>query len=201
MALEKQSHEPGPDGARRSCGGHRDPGQSARPYPVLCLPMFCERAFCPFDVLCAWLTILFGQIAQQCPQGLAFFMFRQDLGNVTRHGIRSSGTHFPVDPGELMRGQTDGDLRPGHTSIIPRVRKYRKAGAAAASAEVFVTRHVDIDFTKVVASCYSVRARMLLVLSSLSPRSRDHRCPRFVRVADDTPGDGKRYAVTQGDLA
>jgi len=88
--------------------------------------MFCERAFCPFDVLCAWLTILFGQIAQECSQGLASFMLRQGLGNVTRHGIRSAGTHFPVDPGELMRGQTDGDLRSGHTSIIPRVSKYRK---------------------------------------------------------------------------
>ena len=53
-------------------------------------------------------------------------MFRQDLGNVTRHGIRSSGTDFPVDSGELILGQTDGDLQPRHTSIIPLVSRCNK---------------------------------------------------------------------------
>jgi hypothetical protein len=46
-------------------------------------------------------------------------MFRKDSGNVTRHRIRSSGSNFPADSGDLIFRQTDGDLQSGHTMIIP----------------------------------------------------------------------------------
>ncbi len=67
--------------------------------------------------------MLFDQIAQQTPQRFALFMFRKDSGNVTGHRIRSSGSDFPVGSGELIPGQTDGDLRSGHTIIIPPARR------------------------------------------------------------------------------
>ena len=63
--------------------------------------------------------MLFDQIPQQCPQRLAFLVFRQDPGNVTRNRIGSSGTDFPVDSRELIHWQSDRDFRPGHTNIIP----------------------------------------------------------------------------------
>jgi hypothetical protein len=105
-------------GARRSSAYHRDPGRSARRYPALS-PRRRECAFGPFDVLSRRLTMLFDQVSQQRPQGLAFLVFRQNLGNVTRNRIRPSGANFPVDSRELIRWQADRDLRPGHTTIIP----------------------------------------------------------------------------------
>ena len=65
--------------------------------------------------------MLFDQIAKKRPEGVALFLFRQDAGNIARNRIRSSGSNFPVDSGELMFRQADGDLRHGHTNIIPPV--------------------------------------------------------------------------------
>ena len=63
---------------------------------------------------------LFDEIPQQYPKRLAPFVFRQHTGNVARNRIGASGSHFAVDSGQLILGQTDGDLRPGQTEIIPR---------------------------------------------------------------------------------
>ena len=57
-------------------------------------------------------------------------MFRQDLRNVTRNRVGSSGSNFPVDSRQLILGQADCDLRPGHTSIIPLVNGRYKRSAA-----------------------------------------------------------------------
>ena len=66
--------------------------------------------------------MLFDQILQQFPERLTLRLLLQNPGDVPRNGIGSSGLDFPVDPRQLIRGQADGNLRPGHTSIIPPVR-------------------------------------------------------------------------------
>jgi hypothetical protein len=48
-------------------------------------------------------------------------VFRQDSGDITRNRIGSSCADFPVDSYQLILGQTDSDLRLGHTIIIPPV--------------------------------------------------------------------------------
>ena len=63
--------------------------------------------------------MLFDQVAQKRPEGVALFLFRQNAGNIARDRIGSSGTDLPLDSGELMLRQADGDLRSGHTTIIP----------------------------------------------------------------------------------
>lgn len=63
--------------------------------------------------------MLFDQVPQQGPERLAFLVFRQDPGNVARDRIGSSGSHFPVDSGQLILRQTNRDFGPGHTVIIP----------------------------------------------------------------------------------
>ncbi len=63
--------------------------------------------------------MLSDQIPQQCPERLALLLFRQDLCDVARNRIRPAGTDFLVNSRELILGQSNGDLRPGHTSIIP----------------------------------------------------------------------------------
>ena len=65
--------------------------------------------------------MLFDQIAKKRPEGVALFLFRQDASNIARNRICSSGADFPVDSRELMLRQANGDLRPGHTNIIPLV--------------------------------------------------------------------------------
>lgn len=65
--------------------------------------------------------MLFDQIAKKPPEGVALFLFREDTRNIARNRICSSGTDFPVDSGQLILRQTDGDLRHGHTDIIPPV--------------------------------------------------------------------------------
>ena len=121
-------------------------------------------------------------------------MFRQDLGNVTRHGIRSSGTDFPVDSSELLLRQTDGDLRPGHTRIIPLVSKYHKLAPPQPQRSFRPDepprprRHSETDVNlprcenlQTVYTEFAARSRLvfthservtLLVRGSLSPRSR-----------------------------
>jgi hypothetical protein len=116
-------------GARRSCVCHRDPRRSARRHPLLSPPR-CECAFCPFDILGRWFTILFDQIPQQCPERLTPFVFRQYSGDITRDRIGSSGAHFPVDFYQLLLRQTDGDFRLGHTRIIPPLSGPNKASAS-----------------------------------------------------------------------
>lgn len=73
--------------------------------------------------------MLLDKIPQQCPQRLALLVFRQDPGNVTRNRIGSSGPDFPVDSRQLILGQADSDLRPGHTRIIPLVNGRYKLNA------------------------------------------------------------------------
>jgi hypothetical protein len=72
---------------------------------------------------------LFDQIPQQCPERLALLVFREDPGNVTRNRLGSPGSDFPVDSRQLILGQADSDLRPGHTSIIPLVNGRYKGRA------------------------------------------------------------------------
>ena len=71
--------------------------------------------------------MLFDQIAQQRPERLALLVLRQDLCDVARNRVGSSGSDFPVDPRQLLPGQTDRDLRPGHTRIIPLVNARLRA--------------------------------------------------------------------------
>jgi hypothetical protein len=121
--------------AREACCGSRDGGLVFSPSGLS--PPGCECAFSPFDVLSRRFAILFDQIPQQWPERLALLMFRQDPGNVIRHRIGSSGTDFPLDSGELFLGQTDGDLRLGHTSIIPFVISFgREAQELGARQEI-----------------------------------------------------------------
>ena len=63
--------------------------------------------------------MLFDQIAKERPEGVTLFLFRQGAGDIARNRIRSSGADLPVDSRKLMLRQADGDLRLGHTSIIP----------------------------------------------------------------------------------
>ena len=63
--------------------------------------------------------MLFDQIAKQDPEGVTLFLFRQSAGNIARNRICSSGADLPVDSLKLMLRQANGDLRPGHTNIIP----------------------------------------------------------------------------------
>jgi hypothetical protein len=46
--------------------------------------------------------MLLDQIAKKRPEGVPLFLFRKDPGNITGNRIRSSGTDFPVDSGELL---------------------------------------------------------------------------------------------------
>lgn len=71
--------------------------------------------------------MLFDQIPQQCLERLTPVLFLQDASNITRNRIGSSGADFPADFYQLIFGQTDGDLRSGHTGIIPLVRRYNNA--------------------------------------------------------------------------
>ena len=59
--------------------------------------------------------MLLDEIPQQCPKRLASFLFLQHTRNVTRDRISASGANFAMDSHHLILGQTDGDLRPGHT--------------------------------------------------------------------------------------
>jgi hypothetical protein len=70
--------------------------------------------------------MLFDQIAKKRPEGVTPFLFRQDAGNIARNRICSSGADFPMYSGELMFRQADGDLRRGHTNIIPVVNQPNK---------------------------------------------------------------------------
>jgi hypothetical protein len=63
--------------------------------------------------------MLFDQIAKERPEGVTLLPFRQDAGNIARNRSCSSGADFPVDSGKLILRQANGDLRPGHTNIIP----------------------------------------------------------------------------------
>lgn len=69
--------------------------------------------------------MLFDQIAQQLAKRLAFLVFRQDPSDVARDRIGSSGSHLPVHSCELIFGQTDCDFRPGHTIIIPLLKRIK----------------------------------------------------------------------------
>ena len=109
QALQKPGLEPTPDRARRSsliAAFQRDQRAGIQHYPRRGAS---ARRF----------TVLFDQILHQFPERLAFLLFLQDPGNVTRNRIGSSGFDFPVDSRQLILGQTDGDLRSGDTSIIP----------------------------------------------------------------------------------
>jgi hypothetical protein len=117
-ALETRGLELTPDRGGRSSAYRHDPRRSALLCPALS-PPWRQCAFCPFDVLCSRLAMLFNQIPQQCTERLALLMFRQYPRDITRNRIRSSGADLPVDFRKLILGQTDGDFRPGHTSIIP----------------------------------------------------------------------------------
>ena len=70
--------------------------------------------------------MLFNQIVKKRPEGVTLFLFRQDAGNIARNRICSSGADFPVDSGELMFRQANGDLRRGHTTIIPMASRPNK---------------------------------------------------------------------------
>ena len=63
--------------------------------------------------------MLCNQIAKKCPERVTLFLFCQNAGNIARNRIRFSGADFAVHSGELMLRQADGNLRPGHTNIIP----------------------------------------------------------------------------------
>jgi hypothetical protein len=68
--------------------------------------------------------MLIDQIANERPEGVTRFLFRQGAGNISRDRVCSSGADFPVDSRKLMLRQANGDLRPGrtspgHTNIIP----------------------------------------------------------------------------------
>ena len=65
--------------------------------------------------------MLFDQIAKKRPEGVTLFLFRQDAGNIAGNRTCSAGADFPVDLGKLMLRQANGDLRLGHTIIIPLV--------------------------------------------------------------------------------
>ena len=110
-----------PAEAARSCAYRRGPRRSARQYQALS-PPGGECAFCPFDVLSGRFAVLFNEIPQQCPKRLAPFVFRQHMGNVTRHRLGPPSSNFAVDSHQLILGQTDGNLRPGHTRTIPLVK-------------------------------------------------------------------------------
>jgi len=67
--------------------------------------------------------MLFYQVAKERPEGVTLFLFRQGAGNIARNRICSSGADFPVDSRKLLLRQANGDLRPGHTNIIPLVAR------------------------------------------------------------------------------
>jgi len=73
--------------------------------------------------------MLLDQIAKKRAEGVAPFLFREDLSNIARNRIRPPGEDFPVNPVELMLGQADRDLRPGHTIIIPLVGRRNKTSS------------------------------------------------------------------------
>ena len=70
--------------------------------------------------------MLFHQIVKKRPEGVTLFLFRQDAGNIARNRICSSGADLPADSGELIFRQANGDLRRGHTNIIPVVSRPNK---------------------------------------------------------------------------
>src|SRR5438093_1520187 len=111
MVLESYGVAPKLDRAKRSCVYHRDPTRSAHRYPELSPPSSRERAFCPPYLLLLWLAIFFDQIAKKLSKGFPAFLFRKRPGDVARHGIRSSRTHFSMDPGELFLRQRDRNFR------------------------------------------------------------------------------------------
>ena len=85
--------------------------------------------------------MLFDQVPQQFSQRLASLLLRQYPGNVTGNRTCSPGTDFPVDPRDLILGQTDRDLRLGHTNIIPRGAclkiPYQRTGVVKCSSLAF----------------------------------------------------------------
>ena len=119
QALGRFDVELRPAGAERACACHLDPRRSARRHPALSPPRR-ECAFCPFDVLGVRFTMLLDEFPQQCSKRLAPFVFLQHTRNVTRDRIGASGADFAMDSHQLILRQTDGDLRSGHTRIIPR---------------------------------------------------------------------------------
>src|SRR5262245_8940834 len=91
-----------PERATRSCACCPDLVQSERRYPVSDPSTARERAFCPLDFLPAWLTVLIDQIPKKFPEGFALFLFFENPGDITRHGIRSPCANFATDSGELF---------------------------------------------------------------------------------------------------
>ena len=109
--------------------------------------------------------MLFDQIEKQYPEGFPLFLFRQHLGNVTRHRISSSGTDFPVDPGELILGQSDRNLRPRHTSIIPPVSR---PPARPSAARVFTAGANSWTSSSTPAFCFEFFSAGVLFSNSRS---------------------------------
>src|SRR5580692_7945009 len=84
--------------------------------------------------------MLFDQIAKKRPEGVPLLLFRQDAGNIARNRICSSGADFTADSGKLMLRQANGNLRPGHTSIIPLPERPNELSSQLRSLKSFKRR-------------------------------------------------------------